>query len=36
MVEREAERKAEKILGDRYERPEGSGKALIDLEAAFM
>ena len=24
------------MLGDRYERPEGSGKAPIDPEAAFM
>ena len=24
------------MLGDRYERPEGSGKAPVDPEAAFM
>jgi hypothetical protein len=30
------EREAERMLGDRYERPEGSGKAPVDLEAAFM
>ena len=35
-AEREAEREAERMLGDRYERPEGSGKALVDPEAAFM
>ena len=35
-VEREAEREAERILGDRYEWLEGSGKALVDPEAAFM
>jgi hypothetical protein len=35
-AEREAEREAERMLGDRYERPEGSGKALVDPEATFM
>ena len=35
-AEREAEREAEKRLGDRYERPEGSGKAPVDPEASFM
>jgi hypothetical protein len=35
-AEREAEREAKKRLGDRYERPEGSGKALADPEVAFM
>jgi hypothetical protein len=34
--ERKAEREAERILGDRYERPEGSGKAPMEPEAAFM
>jgi hypothetical protein len=34
--ERDAEHKAERILGDKYERPEGSGKAPIDPEANFM
>jgi hypothetical protein len=34
--EREAEHEAERMLGDRYERPEGSGKAPMELEAAFM
>jgi hypothetical protein len=32
----EAEREAEIILGDRYERPEGSGKAPLELETTFM
>jgi hypothetical protein len=27
---------AERMLGDIYERPEGSGKAPVDPEAAFM
>jgi hypothetical protein len=36
MAEREAEHEAKRMLGDRYERPEGSGKALIELEATFM
>jgi hypothetical protein len=35
-TERRAEREAERMLGDRYERPEGSGKAPVDPEAAFM
>jgi hypothetical protein len=35
-VEHEAEGKVEKRLGDRYERPEGSGKALVDPDVAFM
>jgi hypothetical protein len=35
-AEREAEREAERMLGDRYERPEGSGKAPMDPEATFM
>ena len=29
-VGREAEYEAERMLGDRYECPEGSGKALVD------
>ena len=28
--------KAERMLGDRYERPEGSGKGPMEPEAAFM
>jgi hypothetical protein len=32
----EAEREAERMMGDRYERPEGSGKACMDPKAAFM
>jgi hypothetical protein len=35
-AEREAEREAEKRLGDRYERPEGSGKAPADPNVVFM
>jgi hypothetical protein len=35
-AEREAERKAEKRLGDRYERPEGSGKTPADPDVVFM
>jgi hypothetical protein len=35
-VEHEVEREAERMLGDKYERPEGSGKAPIDLETTFM
>jgi hypothetical protein len=35
-AEREAEHEAERMLGDRYERPEGSGKAPVDPEATFM
>jgi hypothetical protein len=35
-AEREAEREAERMLGDRYERPEGSGKAPVDPKTTFM
>jgi hypothetical protein len=35
-AEREAEHEAERRLGDRYERPEGSGKAPVDPDVAFM
>ena len=35
-AEREAEHEAEKRLGDRYERPEGSGKAPMEPKVAFM
>jgi hypothetical protein len=35
-AEREAEHEAERMLRDRYERPEGSGKAPVDLETTFM
>jgi hypothetical protein len=35
-AEREAEREAKKRLGDRYQRPEGSGKAPVDPDVAFM
>jgi hypothetical protein len=35
-VEHEAEREAERMMGDKYERPEGSGKALMDPYATFM
>jgi hypothetical protein len=35
-AEREVECKAERRLGDRYERPEGSGKAPMDPDVAFM
>jgi hypothetical protein len=35
-AEREAEHETKRMLGDRYERPEGSGKAPVDPEAAFM
>jgi hypothetical protein len=35
-AEREVECEADRMLGDRYERPEGSGKAPVDPEAAFM
>jgi hypothetical protein len=34
-AEREAEREAKRMLGDIYERPEGSGKAPMDPDAAF-
>ena len=35
-AERRTEREAERMLGDRYEQPEGSGKAPVDLETSFM
>jgi hypothetical protein len=35
-AEREVEREAERRLGDRYERPEGSGKTPVDPDVAFM
>jgi hypothetical protein len=35
-AEREAEHEAERMLGDRYERPKGSGKAPMEAEASFM
>jgi hypothetical protein len=35
-AERRAEREAERMMGDRYERPEGSGKAPMEPEATFM
>jgi hypothetical protein len=35
-AEREAEREAKRRLGDRYERPEVSGKAPVDPDATFM
>jgi hypothetical protein len=35
-AEREAECEAEMMLGERYERPEGNGKAPIDLKTACM
>jgi hypothetical protein len=35
-AEREAKCEAERRLGDRYERPEGSGKAPMDPDVAFM
>jgi hypothetical protein len=35
-VERGAELEAKRRMGDRYERPEGSGKAPMDPEVAFM
>jgi hypothetical protein len=35
-AECEAEREAERMLGDKYERPEGSGKAPMDPDASFM
>ena len=34
--EREAEHEAKRRLGDKYERPEGSGMAPVDPDAAFM
>jgi hypothetical protein len=35
-AEREDEREVERMLGDKYERPEGSGKPPMDPEATFM
>jgi hypothetical protein len=35
-AEHEVEHEVEKRLGDRYERPEGSGKAPVDPDVAFM
>ena len=35
-AEHEVEREVERRLGDTYERPEGSGKAPVDPDAAFM
>jgi hypothetical protein len=35
-AERRAKHEAKRRLGDRYERPEGSGKAPRDPDAAFM
>jgi hypothetical protein len=35
-AEREAKHEVERILGDKYEQPEGSGKAPVDPEASFM
>jgi hypothetical protein len=35
-TECEAECKVERMLGDRYERLEGNGKAPIDAETSFM
>ena len=35
-AEHEAKREAERMMVDRYERPKGSGKARMDLDAAFM
>jgi hypothetical protein len=35
-VEHETQCEAERIMGDRYERPKGSGKAPMDPNAAFM
>jgi hypothetical protein len=35
-AEGRAEHEAERMLGDRYERPEGSGKAPMEPEAALM
>jgi hypothetical protein len=35
-VECDVEREVERMLGERYERPEGSGKAPVDPKAAFM
>ena len=35
-AERRAEREAERILGDRYEQPEGSGKVPMEPEETFI
>jgi hypothetical protein len=35
-AERMAEHAAERMWGDRYERPKGSGKGPMDPEATFM
>jgi hypothetical protein len=35
-AKRMAEHEAERMLGDRYERPEGSGKAPMDPDASLM
>jgi hypothetical protein len=35
-AEHEEEREAERMLGDRYERLEGSGKVPMEPKAAFM
>jgi hypothetical protein len=35
-AEHEAEREAKRMMGDTYERPEGSGKAPMDPDATFM
>ena len=35
-AECEAECEAERMQGDRYQRPEGSGKAPVYLETTFM
>jgi hypothetical protein len=35
-VEHEAKREAERMMGDRFERPEGSGKEPMDPNATFM
>jgi hypothetical protein len=35
-AEHEAEHEAQRMMGDKYERPEGSGKAPMDPDAAFM
>ena len=35
-TEREAEREAKRMLGDKYERPEDSGKAPMEPKASFM
>jgi hypothetical protein len=35
-AEHETKREVERMLGDRYERPKGSGKPPMEPEAAFM